>query len=128
MKKHLILISLTLICCLFLTSCDKKMTFAIENTETILVMSGTTGKSIEITDKDIIQQITDNINSLSFERGSRINSSGWGYNIRWYNAAGDEIENMSTGGTGTNLFYDGYNWSIVSGNIDTELLDEVLAE
>lgn len=128
MKKYLILISLALICCLSLTSCGKKMTFAIENTETILVMSGNTGKSVEITDQDIIQQITDNINSLSFERGSRINSTGWSYNIRWYNADGDEIENMSTGGTGTNLFYGGYNWSIVSGNIDTALLDEVLTE
>ena len=128
MKKRLLLFASALICCLFLASCGKNMTFAIENAEKILIMSGSTGKRAEITDPDTIRRITGNINSLSFERGSRIDSSGWSYNIRWYDAGGDEIESITTGGTGTNLFYDGYNWCAVSGNIDTALLDEALAE
>lgn len=128
MKKHFVIVCLALICCLALASCSAEKTFNIDGVAKIEVMSGNTGESVEVTDKDVIQQITDNINSVKFQKGSRIDSSGWSYNIRWYNADGQEIENMSTGADGSHLFYDNYNWSTVSGSIDTGLLDEVLGK
>ena len=129
MKRRLVLICLALICgltLLFVVGHSTEKTFDIKGVTRIAVMSGSTGKNVDITDQDLIQQITDNISSIRFKRGSRINSSGWSYNIRWYDAGGQEIENITTGANGTNLFYDGYNWSAVSGSIDTMLLDGVL--
>lgn len=128
MRKRLITICLALICCLTLASCSTEKVFDIEGVAKISVMSGNTGESVEVTDEDLIQQITDNISAITFKRGSRIDSSGWSYNIRWYDTNGQEIDNITTGGDGTTLFYDGYNWSAVSGGIDTDLLDEVFGK
>ena len=128
MKKRFLVICLAVICCLVLASCSTEKTFNIEDAAKIRVMSGTTGESVDVTDEDLIQQITDNISAITFKKGARIDSSGWSYNIRWYDVDGQEIESITTGGDGTNLFYDDYNWSATSGGIDTGLLDEVLGK
>ena len=117
---------LILLVSLLLAACGKQKTFALEYPKKVLLMSGNTGESVEIADEDVIRRITDNMNSVQLQRKSKINSSGWSYNIRWYDDTGAEMGNLSTGRDGTIIFYDGYEWAAVSGSIDTKLLDNVL--
>ena len=128
MKKYLVPVCALIICgvtLLFLTCRSKEKTFDIEGAAKIVVMSGNTGLRVDVTDKDTIQQITDNINSITFKRESKIASSGFRYGINWYDADGQIIESIGTGGDVHHMFYDGYNWYAVSGKIDMEFLDDL---
>lgn len=125
MKKYAGLI-FTLTLSLILVSCNSSKTFEIADAEKVVLMSGTTGEKVEIKDAAIIQQITTNINCVEFKKGqSSKNSSGWSYNIKWYDAKGLEIENITIGGNGT-INYGDYFWSATNGSIDTAFLDELL--
>jgi uncharacterized protein YcfL len=125
MKKYTALL-LILILCLMLVGCNPSKVFEIADVEKVVLMSGTTGEKVEITDTAIIQQITENINSVEFKKGqSSKNSSGWSYNIKWYDAKGLEIENITISGNGT-VNYDDYFWSATNGSVDTAFLDELL--
>ena len=126
-KQGLVLVCTLLICgltLLFLTSRSKEKTFAIEGAAKIEVFSGTTGLCVDVTDEDTIQQITDNINSITFKRESKIASSGFRYHIDWYDTDGQIIESIGPGGD-DHMFYDDYNWYAVSGKIDMGFLDDL---
>ena len=70
-------------------------TFEIPSAKKITVISGNTGQSIEITDADSIQYITDNINGLTYSKGEKVNSDGWSYGLAWSDGAGNEVEKVT---------------------------------
>ena len=127
MKKYEIL-SLILILCSMLAGCNSSKVFEIVDAEKIILMSGRTGEKVEITDAEIIHQITTGINSLEFDKGrSSQNVSGWSYNVKWYDTEGTEIESITFNGNGT-INYDNYFWSATNGSIDTTFFDELLKQ
>ncbi|WFA08772.1 immunoglobulin-like domain-containing protein [Tissierella sp. Yu-01] len=89
--------------------------------------SGNTGNTVEITDTNNIQQITNNINSLEYEEGDPSNnSSGWLYSIKWYNTDGKLIEQIVILDNKT-IDYEDKFYKVSDGNIDIELLDDLLS-
>ena len=82
---------------------------------------------MEVTDEDIIQQITDNITSIQFERGeSSEDTNGFGSMISWYDTNGDMVETISVMSDDT-IIYNSYFWTAMNGSIDMEVINDVLS-
>lgn len=76
-------------------SSPKVKIFSLESPQKITVTS-ISGEKMEVADEDIIQQITDNITSIQFERGeSSEDTNGFGPIISWYNSNGDVMETIT---------------------------------
>lgn len=99
--------------------------FAFENVSKLVVIS-VDGKRFEVTDTDTVQQITENIESIQFEKGeSSENTNGFGPFIQWYDANDNLMESISVMGEQT-IIYDGFFWTATDGNIDEAVLNEIL--
>lgn len=106
-------------------SSPKVKIFSLESPQKITVTS-ISGEKIEVTDEDIIQQITDNITSIQFERGeSSEDTNGFGPIISWYNSNGDVMETISVMSNDT-IIYNNYFWTAVNGSIDMEVINATL--
>ena len=115
---------LTLIFALSGCSPEQK-TFEILDAQKIVIIS-VDGNKVEITDSNAVQQITDNFNSIQFEKGkSSKNENGFGPIIQWYDSSGNLIESISVMGEQT-IIYDEYFWSAADGRIDMEEFNELL--
>ena len=129
--KKLTALVLALVCVLGLFGCSSKpKTFEIAGAEKITVMSGATGKSIDIVNADDIKYITDNINALEYSKGEKINSDGWKYSLQWFDQNGELIENLTLLGDGYTIIYDDhyYKGMSVDYEIDLSFLDSQFAE
>ena len=107
-------------------SSPKVKIFSLESPQKITVTS-ISGEKIEVTDEDIIQQITDNITSIQFEKGeSSEDTNGFGPIISWYNSNGDVIETISVMSNDT-IIYNNYFWTVINGSIDMEVINATLS-
>lgn len=107
-------------------SSPKVKIFSLESPQKITVTS-ISGEKIEVTDEDIIQQITDNITSIQFERGeSSEDTNGFGPIISWYNSNGNVMETISVMSNDT-IIYNNYFWTAVNGSIDMEVINAALS-
>jgi len=104
-------------------------TFEIPNAKKITVISGNTGQSIEITDADSIQYITDNIYGLTYTRGEKVNSDGWSYGLTWSDENGNEVEKVTVLNEYT-IIYEGryYKGMEADYEIDLALLNDLFEE
>ena len=98
MKKSIIAgLALLCVCMIILGGCSsapETKTFSFESPQKITVTS-ISGEKKEVTDEDIMQQITDNITSIQFERGeSSEDTNGFGSMISWYDTNGDVMETI----------------------------------
>ena len=99
MKKSIIgVLALLWVCMIVLAGCSsapEDKIFSLENPQKITITS-ISGEKIEVTGEDMMQQLTDNITSIQFERGeSSVDTNGFGPMVSWYNSDGDEIETIS---------------------------------
>ena len=85
---------LALVCILELAACTvRNLRFDIDVANSINIKSGLTGDEINITDKEIIQSITQDINSLRFEKTSKSDGKvGYVYMVKWFDADGKQME------------------------------------
>ncbi len=108
MKK---IISILLACFLILLSvgCAKQnLKFEIAGAERITVFSGSTGKTVEITDAEDIEYITNDICSHSFTKGKSCkNYEGYAYELVWYGEDGHVLETVIIQNA-SRIRYDGY--------------------
>ncbi len=129
MKKAItaVLVLLCLVGMIILGGCSPKtQNFLIESPHKITITS-ISGENIEIIDEAIIQQVTNNITSIQFERGkSSKNTNGFGPIISWYDSNDDLIESISVMGDNT-IMYNDYFWTVVDGSIDIENINELLS-
>mgnify|MGYP003420376921 FL=1 len=93
------------------------------------MISGNTGQSIEITDADSIQYITDNIYGLTYTRGEKVNSDGWSYGLTWSDENGNEVEKVTVLNEYT-IVYDGryYKGMEADYEIDLAFLKDLFEE
>lgn len=121
------LVLLCLVGMIILGGCSPKtQNFLIENPHKITITS-ISGEKIEIIDEAIIQQVSNNITSIQFERGkSSKNANGFGPIISWYDSNDDLIESISVMG-GNTIMYNDYFWTVVDGSIDIENINELLS-
>ena len=104
--------------------------FEIDGAQKLTVMSGSSGTTIEIADEADIAYITDNICSLAYSKGDKVNIDGWSYSLQWFDADGNAIISMALLGDGYTVIYDGYFYKgmEVDYEIDLEFLDSLFAE
>ena len=137
MKKRIIVItSVSIIGALFIIAViglvgifSKNMTFDIGEAAKINIKSGLTGEETNIADNEFIKDITENINSLRFEKTSSTDGKvGYAYMLTWYDADGAEIADITiTDENGYQISHDGYYYKVGADlNIDIELIDEML--
>ena len=95
--------------------------FEIEGAVKIKIFSGADGKSLEVTDTEVIAHITENITSMEFTRGKKEKTDGYAYSLSWYGANGDEIETLHLTGAGTLIQNDRHYESAGSVNSEIDL-------
>lgn len=111
-----------------LVACSSIKSFEIPSAAKVELRSGNTGNIVEIIDADSIEQITNNINSLWYEKGNSSNDyTGWSHSIKWYNMDGSLIEEIVILGNQA-IDYEEKFYSVSDGIIDIELLDGFLNE
>ena len=105
------------------------MTFDIGTANNINIKSGLTGDEVNIADNEWIQSITEDINSLRFERTSATNGKvGYAYMLTWFDTEDNQIARIIiTDENGYQISYDGYYYKVGADLcIDTELIGEML--
>ena len=129
MKKYIALF-LALVCVLGLAGCsDKNMTFDIGTANKINIKSGLTGDEVNIADNEFIQSITENINSLRFEKTSKVNGKvGYAYMLTWFDTEDNQIARITiTEENGYQISHDGYYYKVGADLcIDITLINELL--
>ena len=128
MKKILAII-LSLIFVLGAGCGDKCLTFDIGEANYINIKIGPTGEEVNIADKEFIQSITENINSLRFERASATDGKDdYAYMLTWFGAEDKQIAGIAiTEENGYQISHDGYYYKVAADlNIDTDLIGEML--
>ena len=127
---YVIALVLALVCVLGLVGCsDKNITFDIGTANKINIKSGLTGDEVNIADNEFIQSITENINSLRFEKTSKVNEKvGYAYMLTWFDTEDNQIARITiTEENGYQISHDGYYYKVGADlSIDTELIDEML--
>lgn len=127
MKKCIALV-LALVCVLGLVGCSSEMTFDIADASKIELRSGDGRPTVEITDKEDIKYITDNVNALKFSKGeSSKYSGGWSYALRWYDSEGNSIQGLTVMSE-NKINYKSYFWTSMDADatIDIAFLDALL--
>ncbi len=128
--KKLIAIVLALVSMLSLVGCvDKDLTFDIGEASEINIKSGLTGDEVIIADNEFIQSITENINSLRFERTSATDGKiGYAYMLTWFDTEDKQIASITvTEENGYQISHDGYYYKAGDDrSIDIELIAEML--
>ena len=109
------------------TTSSEHKSFEFENVSKLIVIS-VDGKRFEVNDTDTVRQITENIESIRFEKGeSSENTNGFGPFIQWYDTNDNLIESVSVMGEQT-IIHNGFFWTATDGSIDAELLERVFTE
>ncbi len=125
--KKLILLILIPALILTLGGCFVASThFEIGGAAKIELRSGNDGSSVEITDAEDIRHITENINTLRFEKVNVEGTyDGWSYDISWYGADGGLMDSMVIMG-GNRVQYGGAYYDSLGATVDTVFLDRLL--
>lgn len=111
----------TILCLMLLCGCSKS--FSIESPAKITIQHEET--IVEITDVDMISLLTEQITSLTFQRGaSSKDQAGWEYWVIWYDETGETIFDACV--SSKRIDYNGRFWICENGTIDTSYYDELL--
>ena len=132
--KKLILFVLTLACVSGLAGCSgsmvlDSMTFHIGEAAKITVTTDRADREVDIVDREFIQNMTENINSLRFEKTSAVDGSvKYAYLLTWFDTENHQIASITiTEENGHQIVYDGYRYRVGAGqNVDTELIRKTL--
>ena len=92
----------------------------------IELYSGTDGEMVVITDGEEMEQITGEINAMTFCREEpSADYSGWRYLLNWYDSRGQLMEKVVVLSE-TRIEYEGYFYEGEEDGIDLARLDELL--
>lgn len=87
------------------------------------LISGVTGRTVELNDAGSIRRISDNINSLEFARSGKLDSGSWSYALKWFADDGSCTEKLTVIDSRT-IVHSGSAYTVLSpsGGIDLDLL------
>lgn len=92
----------------------------------IELYSGTDGEMVVITDGEEMEQITGEINAMTFRREEpSADYSGWRYLLKWYDSQGQLMEKVVVLSE-TRIEYEGYFYEGEEDGIDLARLDKLL--
>lgn len=91
------------------------------------LISGVTGRTVELDDAGSIGRISNNINSLEFVRSGKLDSGSWSYALKWFAADGCCTEKLTVIDSRT-IVHSGSAYTVLSpsGGIDLDLLQGFL--
>ncbi len=109
---------------------DKIMTFDIGNAVQLKIKSGLTGDEVIVEDADFIKGITENINSLRFEKTGKVEGAGYYYMLTWMDETDNKVASITiTQENGYQISHNGYYYKVGAGlAIDTQPILEILNE
>ena len=108
-----------------LAACGETVSPSIEGATYIELQSGNTGELVTITDADTVAQITADVNALRLRDAQEIDSSGWSYRLRWYDADGAQLAELLPHGWRVDC--NGMRYQVAGTHtVDTDLLDDLL--
>ena len=108
-----------------LAACGETVSPSIEGATYIELQSGNTGEMVTITDADTVAQITADVNALRLRDAQEIDSSGWSYRLRWYDADGAQLAELLPHGWRVDC--NGMRYQVAGTHtVDTDLLDDLL--
>lgn len=128
MNRYLLFfLSLALAICFAACGTSETTTFDISGAARIELRSGLNGNYAEITGKDDIEYITNNINALALSRMTANRAeNGWAYSLKWYDAEDNIIESLTIISE-TQINKGEYSYYCADSNyIDTEFLSVFL--
>lgn len=92
----------------------------------IELRSGDDGKLVEVTDVEDVRHITDNVNTLRFEKvRTGKEYTGRRYSVSWYGPDGELMDEMLILG-GNRVEYNGTYYDSIGATVDTAFLDRIL--
>lgn len=128
--KKLILLLFAMVCILGLIGCsNKNMTFNIGQASMLNIKSALTGDEVNVASNELIQGITENINSLRFEKTSATDGNNdYAYELTWFEQKGNQIAKITiTEENGYQISHEGYYYKVgADQSIDIALIDEML--
>lgn len=103
------------------------MTLNVGRASRLELISGVTGRTVELNDAGSIGRISGNINSLEFARSGRLDSGSWSYALKWFAADGSCTEKLTVIDSRT-IVHSGSAYTVLSpnGGIDLDLLQGFL--
>lgn len=108
-----------------LAACGETVSPSIEGAAYIELQPGNTGELVTITDADTVVQITADVNALRLRDAQEIDSSGWSYRLRWYDADGAQLAELLPHGWRVDC--NGMRYQVAGTHtVDTDLLDDLL--
>ena len=132
MRKTIVMLLLCAACLFAITGCGSTKQLNITGASRITVNDGgdpAPDKTIEITDAEAVDSMTSAFNSLSLRRSGKTGkTAGIGYIIKWFDADGNELENINVSpnfnqdGAVTGISEGKYYWEIRSGSVDIEAI------
>lgn len=107
---------------------SKRLTFDIGDASQIKIFSSLTGDEVIISDEDFIKDVTQNINSLTFEKTGKEEEPGYAYILTWMDKENNEVASLTiTEENGHQISYDGYYYKVEADlAIDMALIYEML--
>nr|WP_302649946.1 hypothetical protein [uncultured Agathobaculum sp.] len=108
-----------------LAACGETVSPSIEGAAYIELQSGNTGELVTITDADTVAQITADVNALRLRDAQEIDSTGWSYRLRWYDADGAQLAELLP--HGWRVDWNGMRYQVAGTHtVDTDALDDLL--
>ena len=114
---------------LSLTGCSSSpKRLSISGAEKIRIFNMSTGKQTELTDAADIAYITENICSLPYSKGRKVNSDGSMFSLTWFDGAGERIAGISVLNENT-IVYQNHYYKVmtIDYEIDLAFLDSLFA-
>lgn len=131
MKKHIPLILLAAVLAVFLgcAAIGRYTAFVAQETHSILLTEGATGKQVEITEPDVVQAIMKNVMDQQYRGRGKNDSSGWSYSLQLLDEADNEIASLAIlDKDGRFISFGGRRYMVAHQTLDTDLFVPFLEE
>ena len=128
MKKHLIVLIAVLTVFLGCAAIGRYKTFVAEDTNSILLTEGATGKQVEITEEAAVRAIAEDVTSLTFADHGKYDGSAPYCSLEFLSRSGNRLLRLNVLDEGGYLVsFGGRRYKVVEGTcVDTELFAHFL--
>lgn len=98
--------------------------YEVENIAKVTILNGINGELIELTEKDDVDRIVYNLNSVSFQRNGISPKAGFSYKVTLYDKNDKQIDSITITGNG-NISYKQTNYKATKNKIDLKYYENL---